>query len=156
MEQKKVSDSMTEQVYIVRSQHINGYGRLFGGILMQWIDELAGIVARRHSQQTVTTATIDNLSFHAPAYQDDMVVLIGKLTYVGRTSMEVRVDAYVEDSTGMRKTINRAYIVMVAINEEGSPIPVPGLIVSTENEKYEWECGEKRYQLRKTRRLEGY
>ena len=85
-----------------------------------------------------------------------MVVLIGKLTYVGRTSMEVRVDAYVEDSTGMRKTINRAYIVMVAINEEGSPIPVPGLIVSTENEKYEWECGEKRYQLRKTRRLEGY
>ena len=47
MEQKKVSDSLTEQVYIVRSQHINGYGRLFGGILMQWIDELAGIVDGR-------------------------------------------------------------------------------------------------------------
>ena len=81
---------MTEQVYIVRSQHINGYGRLFGGILMQWIDELSGIVSRRHAGTTVTTASIDNLSFEAPAYQDDMVVLVGKLTYVGRTSMEVR------------------------------------------------------------------
>ncbi len=153
---KKVSDSMTEQVYIVRSQHINGYGRLFGGILMQWIDELSGIVSRRHAGTTVTTASIDNLSFEAPAYQDDMVVLVGKLTYVGRTSMEVRVDVYVEDADGMRKTINRAYVVMVAIAEDGTPLPVPGLIVESESERYEWQSGEKRYQLRKTRRREGY
>ena len=45
---KKVSDSRTEQVYIIRSQHINSYGRLFGGYLMQWMDEIAGVVARRH------------------------------------------------------------------------------------------------------------
>ncbi len=147
---------MTEQVYIVRSQHINGYGRLFGGILMQWIDELSGIVSRRHAGTTVTTASIDNLSFEAPAYQDDMVVLVGKLTYVGRTSMEVRVDVYVEDADGMRKTINRAYVVMVAIAEDGTPLPVPGLIVESESERYEWQSGEKRYQLRKTRRREGY
>lgn len=147
---------MTEQVYIVRSQHINGYGRLFGGILMQWIDELSGIVSRRHAGTTVTTASIDNLSFEAPAYQDDMVVLVGKLTYVGRTSMEVRVDVYVEDADGMRKTINRAYVVMVAIAEDGTPLPVPGLTVETESERYEWQSGEKRYQLRKTRRREGY
>ena len=157
MEAKKVSDSRTEQVYIVRSQHINGYGRLFGGILMQWIDELAGVVSRRHSGMTVTTASIDNLSFHAPAYQDDMIVLIGRLTYVGRTSMEVRVDAYVEDTaSGMRKTINRAYFVMVAIDEAGNPQPVPGLELETENDRWEWQSGEKRYELRKTRRREGY
>ena len=156
MEKKKVADSLTEQVYIVRSQHINGYGRLFGGILMQWIDELAGIVCRRHCGMTVTTASIDNLSFEAPAYQNDMIVLIGRLTYVGRTSMEVRIDAYVEDMAGMRKTINRAYIVMVAIEEDGKPQPVPGLEIETESEKYEWQSGEKRYQLRKTRRREGF
>ena len=153
---KKVSDSRTEQVYIVRSQHINGYGRLFGGILMQWIDELSGIVCRRHSNMTVTTASIDNLSFEAPAYQDDMIVLEGKLTYVGTTSMEVRVDVYVEDMQGIRSIINRAYIVMVAIDENGHPVPVPGLDLETENERYEWQSGEKRYQLRKTRRKEGY
>ncbi|MDO5703399.1 MAG: acyl-CoA thioesterase [Lachnospiraceae bacterium] len=154
---KKVSESLTEQVYIVRSQHINGYGRLFGGILMQWIDEIAGIVSRRHAGMTVTTAAIDNLRFEAPAYQDDMVVLVGKVTYVGKTSMEVRIDVYVEDNaTGKRRTINRAYIVMVAISEDGTPVPVPGLEIETENERYEWMSGEKRYQLRKTRRKEGY
>ena len=156
MEKKNVSDSLTEQVYIVRSQHINGYGRLFGGILMQWIDELAGIVSRRHSGMSVTTASIDNLSFEAPAYQNDMIVLIGRLTYVGTSSMEVRVDAYVEDEKGMRRTINRAYLVRVAISEDGKPLPVPGLKILTESERYEWINGEKRYQLRESRRKEGY
>ena len=91
LKKKAVSDTRTEQVYIVRSQHINGYGRLFGGMLMQWMDELAGIVARRHAGMTVTTASVDTLNFEAPAYQDDMVVLIGRITHVGTSSMEVRI-----------------------------------------------------------------
>ena len=156
MTKRKVSDSKTEQVYTIRAQHINGYGRLFGGILMQWIDELAGIVCRRHCGMTVTTASIDNLNFQAPAYQNDMIVLVGKLTYIGKTSMEVRVDAYVEDLAGIRKPINRAYLVMVAISEDGKPVPVPGLEIETENERYEWLSGEKRYELRKIRRKEGF
>lgn len=153
---KNVKDSITEQVYVVRSTHINGYGRLFGGQLMQWIDELAGIVSRRHSGKGVTTASIDNLNFKAAAYQNDMVVLVGRMTYVGRTSMEVRIDTFVEDSQGMRKIINRAYVVMVAIDEKGKALEVPGLIVESEAEKAEWNGGEKRYQLRKQRRTEGY
>lgn len=143
-------------MYIVRSLHINGYGRLFGGQLMQWIDELAGIVCRRHSGLSVTTAAIDNLNFKDAAYQNDMIVLVGKLTYVGKTSMEVRVDTFIEDNQGVRKCINRAYVVMVAIDQDGNPIEVPGLMIETENEKLEWQGGEKRYQLRKTRRCEGY
>lgn len=61
--EKSVNESKAEQVFIVRAPHINGYGRLFGGQLMQWIDELAGIVCRRHSEMGVTTAAIDNLNF---------------------------------------------------------------------------------------------
>lgn len=153
---KSVQDSQSEQVYVIRSQHINPQGRLFGGFLMQWIDEMAGIVSRRHSGKMVTTASIDNLNFKAGAYQDDMVVLVGKMTYVGRTSMEVRVDTYVEDYQGNRKSINRAYIVMVAVDENGSPVTVPGLRVETEAERAEWIGGEKRYRLRKQRRIEGF
>ncbi|MDD3219906.1 MAG: acyl-CoA thioesterase [Lachnospiraceae bacterium] len=153
---KKVNESITEQVYVVRSTHINGYGRLFGGQLMQWIDELAGIVSRRHCGMGVTTASIDNLNFKAAAYQNDMVVLVGKMTYVGRTSMEVRIDTFVESCVGERRCINRAYAVMVAINQEGKPVQVPMLSVESENEKIEWQGGEKRYQLRKNRRREGY
>lgn len=153
---KKVDESKTEQMYIVRSLHINGYGRLFGGQLMQWIDELAGIVCRRHFGLSVTTASIDNLNFKDAAYQNDMIVLVGKLTYVGKTSMEVRVDTFIEDDQGIRKCINRAYVVMVAIDQAGNPVEVPGLMIETENEKLEWQGGEKRYQLRKIRRCEGY
>ena len=154
--EKSVNESKAEQVFIVRAPHINGYGRLFGGQLMQWIDELAGIVCRRHSEMGVTTAAIDNLNFKDAAYQNDMIVLKGKLTYIGKTSMEVRVDTFIENSKGMRRCINRAYVVMVAIDHNGKPMEVPRLKLETENERIEWNGGKNRYQLRKSRRKEGY
>jgi len=153
---KKVSDSETLQQYLIRPTHINHYGRLFGGQLLYWIDELAGIVAMRHSGATVTTAAIDNLQFQAPAFEGDMVVLIGRVTYVGRSSMEVRVDTFTESLDGARTMINRAYIDMVAIDETGKPIPVPGLIIETEEQQAEWNAAAKRKELRKQRRQEGF
>ena len=123
---------------------------------MQWIDEMAGIVARRHAGTIVTTACVDNLNFKAGAYLGDVIVLIGKMTYVGKTSMEVRIDTYVEAADGTRKIINRAYEVMVALDENDNKVEVPKLIVETEAEKAEWIGGEKRYALRKERRREGY
>ena len=85
-----------------------------------------------------------------------MIVLVGRLTYVGRTSMEVRVDTYIEDLKGRRRSINKAYIVMVAVDGDGHPVEVPGLEIRSEAEKMEWCGGEKRYQLRKQRRIEGF
>ena len=141
---KRVEDSRTENTYLIMNKHINSYGRLFGGMLMQWIDEMAGIVAHRHS------GTIEAV------YLGDTLVLIGKVTHVGRTSMEVRIDTYVEDSEGKRKVVNRAYEVMVALDRDNNKVEVPGLIVETESEKAEWEGGEKRYALRKQRHKEGF
>ena len=154
--QKQVEDSRTENTYLIMPKHINGYGRLFGGILLQWIDEVAGIVAHRHAGSIVTTACVDNLNFKAGAYQGDTVVLIGRMTYVGKTSMEVRVDTYAEDADGTRRMINRAYEVLVALDENDKKIEVPGLIVETEAQRAEWIGGEKRYELRKQRRKEGF
>ena len=153
---KKVADSLTEQQYLIRPAHINHYGRLFGGELLKWIDELAGIVAIRHCGTTVTTAAIDNLQFQAPAYAGEMIVLQGMLTYVGRTSMEVRVDTYREALDGTREMINRAYIDMVAINCKGQPTQVPGLCIETPEQQTEYEAAEKRKQIRKQRRQEGF
>lgn len=93
---KKVSESKTEQIQILMPQHINGYKRLFGGVLMEWIDVVAGVVARRHANSEVTTASVDNLQFKSPAYVNSTIILIGKITYVGTTSMEVRVETFVE------------------------------------------------------------
>ena len=153
---KKMEDSLTEQQYLICPGHSNHYGRLFGGQLLKWIDELAGIVAIRHCGATVTTAAIDNLQFQAPAYPGDMIVLRGYVTYVGKTSMEVRVDTYRELLSGQREIINRAYIDMVSINCKGEPIEVPDLLIETEEQKREYEAAQKRRQIRKQRRKEGF
>ncbi len=153
---KKVSDSKTEQVQIVMPEHINGFGRLFGGRLVEWIDIVACVVARRHSGCNVTTASIDNLQFKAAAYKNSTIFLTGQITYVGTTSMEVRVTTYVENMDGMRHLINRAYLVVVALDESDQPVKVPGIIIETDEERLEWEAGEKRSKLRKQRRLEAY
>jgi len=152
-----VEDSKTEQFRLLKYEDINGANRLFGGKLMAWIDEVAGVTARRHCEAEVTTACIDNLQFKEPAFLGNMVVIIGRLTYIGRSSMEVRVDSYVEDSRGYRRPINRAYVTMVALDEQERPKKVEfELELKTETEKIEWESGRKRAELRKQRRKEGF
>ncbi|RDU24300.1 acyl-CoA thioesterase [Anaerosacchariphilus polymeriproducens] len=153
---RRVSESKVEQAYILMPKHINESGHLFGGQLLAWIDEIASIVARRHAHANPVTAAIDNLIFKKGAVTNDIVVLVGHLTYVGRTSMEVRVDTYVESMDGMRAMINRAYVVMVAMDEKYRPMKVPSLIVEGETEKAEWEAGVKRSELRKMRKIEGF
>ena len=148
--EKRVSDSVTEQVHILSQSTLNGYQRLFGGKLMAWIDVVAAVVARRHSGKNVTTAVVDMIEFKAPAYANDTIYIIGKLTYVGRTSMEVKVTVFVEELNGERKLINTAYIVMVALGEDEKPSEVPRLILETDEEKAEFEAGK----IRKARRLE--
>ena len=156
-EERKVSDSMVETVHMVRPNHMNAAGRLFGGMLMQWLDEVAGMVAKRHTRSNVITASVDNLHFIHGAYQGEMVVIIGKVTYVGNSSMEVRVDTYVEHlEDGMRHAINRAYFTMVALDENDKPKRVPRLILETEAEKAEWEAAEKRREMRMRRKQEGF
>lgn len=153
---KKVEEGRTEQVHLIMREHINASGRLFGGVLLRWIDEVAGIVAMRHSgNKNVTTAAIDNLQFKKPTFEGDLLVMIGYVTYVGRTSMEVEVDSYVEDSKGMRHAVNRAFLVMVSVGEDNRPIPVPGILIETEAEKARYESGRQRCQMRKDRRRSG-
>ena len=123
---------------------------------MSWIDEVAGLAAIRHSHHNVTTASVDNLRFMRPVYQGDLVVLIGQLTFVGKTSMEIRVDTYIETLDGTRYPVNRAYLTLVAIDTDGKPTPVPGLIVESVGEQAEWEAGKKRKELRVERCREGF
>ena len=151
---KTVDDSRVETVHLVRPNHLNGAGRLFGGILMQWIDEVAGIVAKRHSMCNVTTASVDNLTFLNGAYNGDMVVIKGKMTWVGSSSMEVCVDTYVENRHGDRERINNAHFMMVALDENDLPVRVPRLTLQTEDEELAWSHGEERQRIRKQRKAD--
>lgn len=154
--EKRVKDSYSEQVQVLTQANINGYNRLFGGQLMEWIDVVAAVVARRHSGKNVTTAVVDTLTFQAPAHANDTVIICGHITYVRRTSMEVCIKSYVENLNGSRELINTAYLVMVALDENEMPTEVPRLLIETEEEKAEWEAAKRRSVLRKQRRKENF
>lgn len=149
MIKKRVADSFTEQVQVLNMANMNGSNRLFGGQLMAWIDVVAAVVARRHSGRNVTTASVSELTFKEPAFANDTLVLCGHITYAGRTSMEICVESFVEDLSGEKSLINRAFLTMVAIDGEGVPCEVPGLVIETENEQREYEAARKRREMRK-------
>ncbi len=151
MTKKPPSDSYTEQVQIVSQADLNGFSRLFGGRLMQWIDIVAAVCARRHCECNVITAMVDKLEFHAAAYANDIILLTAKVTYTGKTSMEICVESYVEKSNGKRLLINRAFFIMVAMDKNEVPAPVPQLDPQTPKERLAWEEGFKRYLARRDR-----
>ena len=127
----------TTSVQIILPQHCNGYAkpRLFGGQMMAWIDIVGAVAARRYTNSAVTTVCIENLSFLAPAYLNDTMVQEAVVTWTGRTSLEVRVDTYVERLDGTRNPVNRAYVVFVALDEHDKPKPVPPFVPETDEEK---------------------
>ena len=150
---KHVKDSRTEQVQILTQAELNGYGRLFGGKLMEWIDIVAAVTARRHCGKNVTTAMVDSLEFGAPAYANDTIVLVGTVVYTGTTSMEICVKTYIEKLSGQRQLINRAMLIMVALDENERPTEVPVLICETEEEEREFLEGKFRSEMRKKKKI---
>ena len=153
---RRVADSAVIQTQLVLNSHLNGAGRLFGGQLMEWIDVVATVVARRHAHCNPTTASVDNLQFKEAVHLNNTLIIEGKLTYVGRTSMEVEIDTYVEQPDGMRHTVNRAFFVMVAVDEDQKPIQVPELLITTEAEKARNEAAKMRRDMRRQRRENGF
>lgn len=154
MEKKRVCDSYAEQVQILTQANLNGYSRLFGGQLMEWIDIVAAVVAGRHSERNVTTAVVDMLEFKKPAYANETLIISGKITYAGKTSMEIKVNTFVEALNGEKDLINTAYLVMVALDEHDKPAEVPELILETDEEKEEYKKALKRKERRRQHKKE--
>ena len=144
---------ITTSVQIILPQHCNGYkrSRLFGGQIMAWIDITGAVAARRYSKCAVTTVCVDNLNFIGPAYLNDTMVQEARVTWTGRTSLEVRVDSFVEQLDGTRAMVNRAYAVFVALDENDNPAPVPPFTPETEEEKQEYAAAQERRRIRLSR-----
>ena len=144
----------TVGVQIVMPQHCNGYAtpRVFGGQLMAWIDVIGAVAARRYTGKAVTTVCVDHLLFIAPAYLNDTIVQEAAVTWAGHTSLEVRVDSYVERLDGSRQLINRAYAVFVALDEHDQKTTVPPFEPDTLEEKLEYAAAEERRKARLTAR----
>ena len=153
---KTVKQSFTEITHLIMHEDINGAGRLFGGRLMEWIDECAGICAIRHCGCNVTTACVDTLRFLKGAYLGEIVVIDARVTFVGKSSVEVRADSYVEDAaTGERTLVNSAYLIEVCIDDDGKPVVAPfDIDPQSHEELIEWEGAQRRKEIRR-RRAEG-
>lgn len=153
---KSVRESKVETYHIIRPSDLNSVGRLYGGTLMGWIDEVAVLVGRRHAQMGVTTGSMDNLKFLKGAYLQDTIMLTGKVTHVGNTSMEIKVETYVEHLDGEKVLINRAFLTLIGLDENDKPARLPRLILETEEDKQEWERANVRRELRKKQSNEGF
>lgn len=141
-------ESLTVTTEHVLPNDTNALGNLFGGRLLQWMDTTSAIAAHRHCKRVVVTATVNNVSFKEPIKLGSIVTLEAKVSRAFSTSMEIFIDVWVEDSvTGVRKKSNEAIYTFVAIDQNGSPLPVPELIPETEEEITRFEGALRRKQL---------
>jgi uncharacterized protein (TIGR00369 family) len=135
MEGKRVRETAVVMSQLMNPQDTNPAGNVHGGVIMKLIDTAAGVVAARHARANVVTASIDRLDFHHPAFVGNLLILRASLTFVGRTSMEIGVRVETENLiSGERRHTASAYLTFVALDREGRPIPLPSLVLETEEE----------------------
>ena len=145
MESKRVAESTVVLTQFMQPEHANNLGNVHGGWVMKLIDEAGGLCAMRHARRPAVTVAVDSLRFLSPVHVGDLVTFRARLTFVGRTSMEIEVHVEAEDIlTGNKTHTNDAFLVFVALDQAGRPSEVPGLLIETEDERQRWEQGQQR------------
>jgi uncharacterized protein (TIGR00369 family) len=153
---RRISDSQVTISQVMLPTDANVTGNVHGGVIMKLVDDAGAIVAVRHSRSIVVTVAVDSMTFLSPIYVGNLVTLSAALSYVGRTSVEVEVSVEAEDLlTGNKTHTNTAYLVYVALDDDGEPREVPPLIVESEEEKQRIARGRERQKARLSRRKKG-
>jgi len=146
---KPVSASRITLSQLMHPEHANLLGNVHGGWIMKLVDEAGALACMRHSQRKVVTVAIDSMVFRQPIRIGDLIILNAEVSYAGRTSMEVEVQVLAENPiTGERTHTNTAYLVYVALDDEGRPTSVPQLKAETEEEKRRMEKAQERQERR--------
>jgi acyl-CoA hydrolase len=131
----------------------NLYGNVHGGVIMRLMDEAGGSAAMRHAQRPAVTVAVDQVLFREPIHLGDLVTFTAELTYVGRSSMEVRIEVNAQNLlTDQHTHTNTAYFVYVALDEQGHPAAVPPLLLETETERQHGEAAKERQAYRLAQR----
>lgn len=147
---RRVSDSRVSLSVLMGPQDTNGLGNVHGGVIMKLVDEAGGLAAMRHAQRPAVTVAVDSMTFMLPIHVGMLVTFVAEITYVGRTSMEARVEVIAENPLeGTSRLSNTAYLVYVALGDDGRPVEVPGLIYETPEQEKRGERAIERQQYRK-------
>ena len=116
-------------------QDTNHHQNLFGGRVLELIDKASAIVAMRHCHTPVVTASIDRVDFIAGAREGSILILEAAMNAAFRTSMEIGVTVHTEDPlSGEKRLTCRALVTLVAVDGQGRPVPVPGLVPASAEE----------------------
>ena len=152
---KPVAESTTTSVRIMMPTDANIRGNVFGGSIMRYMDEIAAVVAFRHAQKNVVTASIDRMNFIAPVYIGNLLVLKASVNYVGKTSMEVGVRMEAEDLiTGRVTHVGSCFLTYVALDDRGNPTQVRPVTPVSRDEKRRYREAITRRTLREVERAE--
>jgi len=146
---KPISASRITISQLMHPEHANLLGNVHGGWIMKLVDEAGALSCMRHAQKKVVTVSIDSMTFQQPIKLGDLVILNSEVTYTGRTSMEVTVEVVAENPiTGESTHTNTAYLVYVALDDEGRPTPVPAVKAETEEDRRKLEQALQRQERR--------
>ena len=148
MEGRTVEHSAITMSQLILPEQGGRAGFAHGGEIMKLMDTAAGTAALRHAHTDLVTARVEGINFYRPIKIWNLVTINAFLTFVGRSSMEVRVDVFCEDVIKEDKVhALSAYFIMVAVDDKGKPIEVPPLILKSKKEKDLWEKGKRRYEM---------
>lgn len=143
------SASETHMTEYVLPQHANALGNVFGGQIMAWVDLCGAICAQRHTGEMCVTAFVDDLKFKNPVKVGEVVRLTANVSATFRTSMEIEVDVQGEEArSGRTWPCVHARLTFVAIDGHGKSVPVPPLLLETEELRRGQEAGEERRKAR--------
>jgi acyl-CoA hydrolase len=146
---RAIGESRSEMTELILPNDTNTLGNLLGGRLMHFIDLVAALAAHRHARTHVVTASIDRIDFIAPVHVGDLLVLKSTLNRAFRTSMEVGVKVWVENTiAGISRHVASAYLTFVAVDSQGRRVPVPQLLPETEEDKRRYEDAGRRREYR--------
>lgn len=146
---KTVAESAIVMARSMQPPDANPRGNVHGGAIMRMVDEAGGAVAMRHSRHQCVTVAMDSMTFKEPVYIGDLLTVRARLTFVGRTSMEVEALIEAEDlRTGTVRHAGTSYVVYVALDDLSHPIAVPPLILESAEEQARWDAAAERRQRR--------
>lgn len=149
-EGRTIRHSALTMAQLMLPAQANPAGFVHGGELMKLMDNAAGVTASRHSNSYVVTAQVNDIRFLQPVKVGSLVLVYAKITFVGRTSMEIQIEVETENLfTGERMRALTSYYTMVAVDDEGRPKTIPPLMVYTEEEEKLFNEGLQRYNSRK-------
>jgi acyl-CoA hydrolase len=135
-EARPVAGSAVGLAQLMMASDTNPYGNVHGGVLMKLTDDVAGLVAARHSGGPAVTVAIE-MALTRPVHVGDLVHASGHVTWTGRTSMEVQVDVTAQrwDSSAAPHVVATAHVVYVAIGADERPRPVPPVALVTDDDR---------------------